>query len=120
MAQTNAPHRRIRHLVPAAWYVGLVSACSIAYDAMGWPDILAYVLLLTTFPGAQLAFLLLLLLSLAFPDESVDTAAADAAPGPFDSLPLYAAGAVANVLLVWGFTAFVRLLAREARRSRAQ
>ncbi|MER6499834.1 hypothetical protein ABT218_10650 [Streptomyces sp. NPDC001455] len=120
MTQTDTSHRRIRFVVPAAWYVGLVSVTSVAFDAMGQPEILAYVLLLATFLGVHLAVLALSYLPLTLLGEALDTTAPDADPSLFDSLPLFATGAVANVLLVCGFAALVRLMQRAAHRESGQ
>ncbi|OKJ28048.1 hypothetical protein [Streptomyces sp. CB01580] len=115
MTQTDTPRHRIRYVVPAAWYVGLVSVTSVAFDAMGQPEILAYVLLLATSLGVPLAILALSYPPLALLGEAMDTG-----PSLFDSLPLFATAAVANVLLVCGFGAFVRLMQRVARRESGQ
>ncbi|MFI9627062.1 hypothetical protein [Streptomyces sp. NPDC052042] len=120
MTQTDTSRPWNRCLTLAACYVGLAAASSVVYDAMGRPEVLGTLLGLATSPGAVLityfvAYPLILPL-----DVPVETMAPETPTSLFNSLPLFTAGAVVNVLLVWGITAFARHFLREARRSAAQ
>lgn len=99
----------------AVGYIGLVLAVALANEIAGHPSALDATMTLISFPGSILVLILVLYpLNLLFGDDSFD------AESGFSLLtPLFhGAGALVNVLIVWGALTFVRHLRTEYRRSR--
>ncbi|MFJ8559717.1 hypothetical protein ACIRD0_20090 [Streptomyces microflavus] len=105
--------RRARLL--AAGYIGLVTAAALAQEIAGQPEGSRIPLTLATFPGG-IALLVLLYLSAPLTGDGPGTEEAG-----FSLLaPLFhGAGALLNVLIVWGVIAFARHFRAECRRSRS-
>ncbi|MEU3835489.1 hypothetical protein [Streptomyces microflavus] len=106
--------RRARLL--AAGYIGLVTATALAHEIAGQPEGGRIPLTLATFPGG---IALLVLIHLPAPLTR-------GGPGTEETgfsllAPLsHGAGALLNVLIVWGVIAFARHFRAESRRSRSR
>ncbi|WP_371625362.1 hypothetical protein OG245_23115 [Streptomyces sp. NBC_01116] len=107
------PRRKARRF--AVGYIGLVLAIALAYELAGRPSALDATTALMSFPGT-----VLVLVALVYPLVMLLGDSSGTEETGFSLLtPLFqGAGALANVLIVWGVLALVRHFRSEAHRSR--
>ncbi|MFJ9106819.1 hypothetical protein [Streptomyces sp. NPDC102283] len=110
---TPATRRTARRF--AAGYVGLALAVALADEIAGHPSALDATTTLMSFPGT-----ILVLVAVVYPLVLLLGDSSGTEETGFSLLaPLFqGAGALVNVLILWGAIAFVRHFRNEARRSR--
>ncbi|WP_151772184.1 hypothetical protein [Streptomyces abyssomicinicus] len=118
MRRTSTPRRPGWGTLAATGYVGAAAVAAVAHGAAGAPDDWGAYLTLATFPGSTVVTVAALCLAGGAGETWDSSDPSDPEFGPFSFLVPYAAGASANVLLLWGALTFGRHFVREARRSR--
>ncbi|MFZ4263990.1 hypothetical protein [Streptomyces arboris] len=109
---TLGPHSRAR--LAAAGYVGLVTLAALAYEIAGQPEAGEAAMTLAAWPGEIVLLVMLYPLALAIGDDALLGETVFSLLGPL----LHGAGALVNVLIVWGVIAFARHFKAEYSRSR--
>ncbi|MFH9135520.1 hypothetical protein [Streptomyces sp. NPDC017524] len=111
---TPGPRRKARRF--AVGYIGLVLAVALANEIAGRPSALDATTALMSFPGA-----ILLLVVVVYPLVLLlgDGSGTEEAGFSFLTPLFQGAGALVNVLIVWGVIALVRHFRNETHRSRS-
>jgi len=111
----NTPGPRKARLL-AAGYVGLVTVAALAHEIAGQPEGGRIPLTLATVPGG---IVLLVLMYLSAPLTGAEPSTEEGGFGLLAPL-FHGAGALVNVLMVWGVIAFARHFRAEWSRSRSR
>ncbi|MEI5035680.1 hypothetical protein RB201_32715 [Streptomyces sp. S1A(2023)] len=101
----------------AVGYIGLVLAVALVNEIAGHPSALHATMTLVAFPGDTVVLVTLIYpLAILVGDDTVDEEVTFNLLTPL----LHGAGALVNVLVVWGVIAFARHFRNEARSSRSR
>ncbi|MEW5536049.1 hypothetical protein AB1339_00055 [Streptomyces cyaneofuscatus] len=109
---TLGPSSRTR--LVAAGYVGLVTLAALAYEIAGQPEAGETAMTLAAWPGAIVLLVMIYPLAVLLGDDPL---LGETVFNPLAPL-LRGAGALLNVLIVWGVIAFARHVKAEYSRSR--
>ncbi|RPK61283.1 hypothetical protein EES43_15780 [Streptomyces sp. ADI96-02] len=123
MSKPSSPNKPRPWIEPGAWskarliavgYIGLAMVTALAYEFSGRPGAADPLMNTISFPGAVVVLVFVLYpLALLVGDDSIGGEAGFNLLNPL----FHGAGALVNVLIVWGCMAFVRYFGKEARRS---
>ncbi|MEU8561472.1 hypothetical protein AB0C45_08270 [Streptomyces cyaneofuscatus] len=108
----HGPRSRTR--LAAAGYVGLVTLAALAYEIAGQPEAGEAAMTLAAWPGVIILLVMLYPLAVLLGDDPLLGETAFNLLAPL----LHGAGALLNVLIVWGVIAFARHFKAEYSRSR--